>query len=308
MSKVLVVGSCNLDLVIKLPRLPRPGETVTGGEYSVHLGGKGANQAAAAKLAGAEVEFIGKIGKDSQGTTPVDGLKKLGVGLKGLVQDPEAASGTAFIMVGEGGENLIGVAPGANTRLLPTDMPALPEIMKRVQALLVQLEIPMETVIHVLKLARQAKTTTILDPAPVRALGSDIYPLVDIITPNQAEAAALTKMPITDIASAQNAASEILGWGTSAVIITMGAGGALVVSHDLSLHINAVEVEAVDSTAAGDAFNGALAAALARGRPLHEAALYANCAAALSVTRPGAQSSLPAKEEIDKLWKSQLRD
>ena len=307
MSKAVVVGSCNLDLVIKLPRLPRPGETVTEGEYSVHLGGKGANQAAAAKLAGAEVEFIGKTGKDYQGITPVDGLKRLGVGLGGLVQDPQLPSGTAFIMVGERGQNLIGVAPGANARLWPAEMQSLPEIMKGVGVLMVQLEIPMETVVHVLKLARQARATTILDPAPVRPLASDIYPLVDIITPNQAEATALTQMPITDIPSAQNAAREILGWGTSAVIITMGREGALVVTHDFSLHINAVEVDAVDSTAAGDAFNGALAAALARGRPLDEAALYANCAAALSVTRQGAQSSLPAKEEIDKLWKLQLR-
>lgn len=306
MAKVVVVGSCNLDLVIKLPRLPSPGETVTGGAFSIHFGGKGANQAAAARLAGAQVEFVGKVGQASLGLTPVDNLRRLGVGLSCLAEDTDAPSGTAFILVGEGGQNLIGVAPGANARLWPSDLEGIERLLEDARILLVQLEIPLETVQYVLTLARQARVTTILDPAPVRPLPEELFPLVDIITPNETEAAALAHRPVKSLEDAIGAARTLLKRGVSAALVTLGSNGALLATHDYQLHVKGIPVAAVDTTAAGDAFNGALAAALARGLPLEEAAAFANRAAALSTTRMGAQDSLPAKEQIDTFRKGKL--
>ena len=310
MARVVVLGSSGFDLTIRLPRLPRPGETLLGGELHAGPGGKGANQAIAARRAGAEVAFLTAFGDDDFGRRVLEHDRGEGLDLQYARVVAGSANQVALIFVGEGGENLIGVAPGASLHLGPDDVDRLPDAAfdpgdGTRAAFLASLEVPVETVARGLARARSAGLIAILNPAPadpspaLRAILAD----VDVLTPNQEEARTLTGLPTDTAEQAARAAEALLGLGPRAVVITLGAAGCLCVTRegDSSGLIPAPIVEAVDTVGAGDAFNGALAVALAEGRPPIEAAAWACAAGALAVTRPGAQGGLPVREEIDRL-------
>ena len=338
---VTVVGSSNVDFVIKAKKLPQKGETVTGGIFFKAYGGKGANQAVAAKRAGAQVNFITKLGNDIFGKEYLRYLKKTGVRMDGIIIDNSFPTGMAFIVVDRKGENQIAVSPGANTRLTPHEVGKKKVLISEAGVMLIQLEIPVETVIGALKIAKGEGILTILNPAPVKKLSAKIFSLIDIITPNEVEASNLTGVKINDIKSAEKAGRKLLSLGIKAAVITLGAKGSVLISscqEDFdkgnnpslpplskggnssspplkkgdsggfskmgkvkTLHIKGIRVKAIDSTAAGDAFNGALACALAEGINIEEAVKFANCAGALAVTKTGAQSSLPVRREIEAL-------
>lgn len=293
MPDVTVVGSANLDFTVPVDRLPAPGETVLGGHLAVTHGGKGANQALAASRAGAVVAFIAKIGRDGHGVEIRRHLLASGLSLDAVVEDQEAPSGVALILVERGGRNQIVVAPGSNMRLSPADLEPYNFLLQSCRVLLTQLETPPETVTYALRLAHQAHVVTILNPAPARPLPDEVYPLLDFLTPNESEATALSGIPVKGAASAGEAARWFLARGCRGVIITLGAAGAVLATPEGAWHFPAFAVNAVDSTAAGDAFNGVLAARLAQGVRPEEAVPWASAAGALACTRPGAQESLP---------------
>ncbi len=294
---IVVVGSSNTDMLVQADRLPLPGETVLGGDLVIAPGGKGANQAVAATRLGANVTFIARVGQDMFGQEAVSNFRREGLDIHYLVQDPQAPSGVALIVVGPGGQNIIAVAPGANRRLTPADVEAAKPAFAQARAVLLQLEVPIETVWAAAQAGRAAGATVILNPAPApsRPLSSELFAAVDIVTPNETEAAALTGQ-----STPERAAQALLQWGVRVVIVTLGAEGALVATgSDRMQRIPGFRVDAVDATAAGDAFNGGLAVALARGEPLKEAVRYAHAVAAISVTRLGAQPSLPTAAEVE---------
>lgn len=298
--RIIVVGSVNTDLVIRVPHLPRPGETVLGGEFFQAAGGKGANQAVAAARAAREpVAFVGAVGDDAFGRQSLEMLRRENLDLRGMQVVSGMASGVAQIFVDSWGENSIAVASGANAALTPDWIDALPqELFAAARVLLTCLETPLETVVRALERAKQFGLCTILNPAPAGALVNrlDVLELVDVLTPNEIEAAELTGEPATG--DATMAAQRLRQLGARDCIVTLGAAGCLVVADRLE-HIAGLQVTAVDTTAAGDAFNGVLAVALAEGRSLPDAARWANRAAAFSVTRQGAQPSLPTRDEIE---------
>ena len=304
-ARVIVLGSINVDLVIQGPRLPLVGETVLGGRFFQSLGGKGANQAVAAARASRDpVAFIAAAGDDAYGRAAFAAFAR-----ENLVSDfirtiAGEPTGVALIMVGSGGENAIAVASGANARLLPADVDALPQsLFDEAKVFLACLESPLDSVQRGLERAKQAGLTTILNPAPACAevIDRGLLRWVDVVTPNETEAAQLTGVLLDEIARDATAAGRRLqDLGCRAAIVTLGAAGCQVVEIE-STRLPALPVRAVDTTAAGDAFNGALAVALAEGRSLLEAARFATRAAAIAVTRAGAQSSLPTRAEIDAL-------
>lgn len=298
-ASIIVVGSVNVDLVIRVPHLPRPGETVLGGEFFKAAGGKGANQAvAAARLSAEPVAFIAAVGDDAFGRQSLDDLRQENLLLRIKVV-PGMASGVAQIVVDARGENAIAVASGANTALTANDVAgASQELFPGARVLLACLETPLDTVLDALQRAKRAGLCTILNPAPAAALKErlDVLEWVDVLTPNQLEAAELAG---GDARMEPLAAAQCLRqWAAKSCIITLGAAGCLVAS-DSTEHIAGMSVQAVDTTAAGDAFNGALAVALAEGRSLLDAARFANGAAAIAVTRRGAQPSLPTRDELE---------
>ncbi|HMF11070.1 MAG TPA: ribokinase [Gemmataceae bacterium] len=305
-SRILVVGSINTDLVIRGPKLPRPGETVIGGEFYQAAGGKGANQAVAAARAALEpVTFVGAVGDDDLGRTALERFQSENLVCDCLKTVTGTASGVALILVDEQGQNLISVAAGANACLTPADIDALPDsVFSTARVFLTCLETPLETVARALERAKRAGLLTILNPAPaVRdVVTGDLLSLVDVVTPNAGEAALLTCGEVqTDDRYdevAVESARELQKRGCRQVVVTLGAEGCLVVDRE-TVKIPGRHVEAVDATAAGDAFNGALAVAISEGRTLEEAARWANAAAAISVTRRGAQPSLATRREID---------
>lgn len=297
---LVVVGSSNTDLVIRLDRLPRPGETRLGGEFSLAAGGKGANQAVAAARAGARVALVARVGRDLFGDRALAGFRRAGLQVKYVRRDPRAPSGVALIFVARNGENCIAVAGGANARLSPADVHRARPAIARAAAVLLQLESPLETVTAAATLAAHAGGQVILNPAPARDLPDTLLRRVTLLTPNETEAEALTGMRVRDERSARRAAERLLARGVGTVVITLGARGAYVAGGDLRQRVPGFRVRAVDTVAAGDVFNGALAVALAEGRPLLEAVRFANAAAAISVTRPGAQPSAPRREEIER--------
>ncbi|MBI3866654.1 MAG: ribokinase [Planctomycetia bacterium] len=308
-SSIIVLGSTNTDLVVRGSRLPAPGETVIGGEFYQAAGGKGANQAvAAARAALTPVTFVGAVGDDSHGREALERFRTEDLVCDYLKVVPDAASGVALILVDEAGQNLISVASGANARLTPDDVAAIPNsVFTSAKVFLACLETPLDTVAAGLRRARQAGLVTILNPAPAsrEIIAAGLLPLVDILTPNAGEAALLagTASEAEDLdqeANALQAARALQALGCRQVIVTLGARGCLVVDAS-EQHVAGRPVRAIDATAAGDAFNGALAAALSEGRSLLEAAKWANIAAALSVTRRGAQPSLPTRAEIEGL-------
>lgn len=301
--RIVVVGSSNTDMVIKAERIPVPGETITGGQFVMAAGGKGANQAVAAARLGAEVTFLAKLGQDMFGDQAVENYRKEDIVTDFILRDPKNSTGVALIMVDALGENLIAVASGANHFLLPQDVERAAERIRTADVVMLQLETPMETVEFTARLADDAGVPVILDPAPAAPLSDALLEQVTYLTPNETEAERLTGVKVEDEASAEAAAMELLQRGAGQVIVTLGAKGALVATPDRVVLVPGYQVEPRDSTAAGDAFNGGLASALARGLSLEEAVGEANLVGALSVTRLGAQPSLPTEDEVRRFAK-----
>ncbi|MFQ5989681.1 MAG: ribokinase [Candidatus Methylomirabilales bacterium] len=297
MPAVIVVGSANMDFTVQVDRVPKSGETVFGRNLFTSFGGKGANQAVAARRAGADVTFVGKVGQDQHGEQIRTHLEAVGVGGTGLISDASCSTGVAFILVEPEGGNQIVVVPGCNYRLTPAEIETRDHLFTG-EILLLQLETPLETVFSALRRAKEKGMRTILNPAPATHLPQEYFPLVDLLTPNETEAATLTGVPVEDRGTAEEAGAKLLDMGCGGVVVTMGAEGTLWVSKDGTRHVRGFSVRAVDSTAAGDAFNGALASALAEGQALEEAIPFANAAGALTTTRRGAQESLPDRPAI----------
>ena len=300
---VLVVGSANIDLVVKTPRFPEEGETVFGGSFGMYPGGKGANQAVACARLGGTTYFVGKMGRDIFRDTLTACMKRNGVDLTHLTFDGRASTGIGLITLDRSGQNEIVVVSGSNMKLLPADINRARRLFSRVKVVLLQLEVPLATVVHAARLAKQSGATVILNPAPARKLPMGILAMVDIITPNETEAELLTGVRVRTNGSAASAARVLLRMGVGSVIITLGARGAMLVTAGEARHFPAPRVRAVDTTAAGDAFNGALARAIASGRAMDGAIPYANSAAAYSVTRMGAQSSMPRQRDLKKNYR-----
>jgi ribokinase len=295
---ITVVGSLNADQVIRAPNLPEVGETVSGGEFAVFAGGKGANQAVAAARLGARVSMVGRVGDDPLGPPLRDGLAAEGIDVSQVRAVPGTATGVAFITVDPSGRNTIVVAGGANLRLSAADVESASELIAASRLLLLQLEVPMDAVVRAAELARAGGCLLVLDPAPARPVPAGLYPLVSVINPNQVEARLLTGTDAADDRGAAAAAARLLEMGCGAAVIKMGERGAYVATRSVRQSVPGIPVEAVDSTAAGDAFAAALGVALAEGKDLARAARFANAVAALSVTRAGAQPSMPTRAEV----------
>ncbi len=304
MARVVVLGSSGFDLTIHLPRLPKAGETLLGGHLHAGPGGKGANQAIAARRAGAEVVFLTAFGDDDFGRRAAENCRREGIDLTHAKSIPAIANQVALIFVGEDGANLIGVAPGASAALSADDIDALPQsLFAAGDVLLASLEIPVPAVAAALRRARAAGMTTIVNPAPANraAAEPEFLILVDVLTPNEEEATALAEPTARGIDGVRESAHSLRRMGVRDVIVTLGENGCLVVTEHEECRIAAPSVQVVDTVGAGDAFSGALAVALAEGRPLVEAADWACAAGALAVTRPGAQGALPSRAQIDQL-------
>lgn len=298
MPDVLVVGSINQDFVLRVERRPQPGETVTGAELSLHGGGKGANQAAAAALLGARVAFLGRVGDDAFGKELVRELGETGVDTS-LVSSAEGVhTGTAFITVTPDGENAITVAPGANRALSPTDVDLAWRRLGGLSVVVCQMEIPLACVEQAARLARKSGARFVLNLAPPSRIPEDLLRSTDVLVVNEHEAAFLLGREVESVGGASRAAGELLARGPGSAVVTLGASGAVVAAPGDVRHVPAPRVEAVDTTAAGDAFVGALAARIAADDTLEEAVSYAVAAGAITVTRPGARSALPSSSEV----------
>lgn len=301
MADVFVVGSINQDFVLKVERRPSPGETVTDAELSTHNGGKGANQAAAAALLGASVKFLGRVGDDEFGGPLLRALREKGVETNLTKEATGAQTGSAFITVTPDGENAIVVAPGANRRLTPEDVDAASESIREARVLIAQMEIPPETVLRAAEISTAGGTRVVLNLAPPRDVPLALLELLDPLVVNEHEAAFLLGRKVEGEKGARSSVQDLLALGPRSVVITLGAAGALVADGASTTHVPAPEVEVVDTTGAGDAFVGALAARLALGDPLPDAAAYAARAGAAAVTREGAQGALPTPEIVEAL-------
>ncbi|HTU25527.1 MAG TPA: ribokinase [Pirellulales bacterium] len=296
--QIVVVGSVNADMVVKSQRLPAPGETVIGGQFVMVPGGKGANQAVAARRLGADVTLVAKVGHDPLGDEAVEHYRREGIRTDFISRDSSAATGVALILVDAVGENLISVASGANATLTPADVDRAAERIRAADAVLLQLEIPIETVCHAARLAAAAGVAVILDPAPAAPLPCGLLADAAFVTPNEHEAECLTGVAVTDEDSARRAALKLLNDGARHVIITLGPKGAWLASASEHRLIAGRRVAAVDTTAAGDAFNGGFAWALGQGLAIEAAIARACAVGALSATRLGAQPSLPTADEL----------
>jgi ribokinase len=298
MNRILVIGSSNTDMVIKTKKLPAPGETILGGTFLLNPGGKGANQAVAAARLGGKVTLIAKRGNDLFGNQAIGIFMREGIDTQYIVKDPELPSGVALITVDPDGENSIVVASGANGNLQPDDIPEKIFGNGKFGILLLQLEIPLSTVEYSAKMASEKGIKVILNPAPAQPLSDTLLENIWLLTPNEVEAEALTGIMINDTSSADLSASKLLERGVKNVIITMGETGFYIKSENFTGMIPGIKVNVVDTTAAGDVLNGALAVAFAEGLDLKDAAEFANRAAAISVTRLGAQASAPYRHEL----------
>ena len=295
---IVVFGSINMDLVARTPRLPSAGETLTGYSFSTVPGGKGANQAVACARLGAKTHMVGKVGGDVFGQALRANLESEGVDTTLVSTDREVASGVAVIAVDDTGENNIIVIPGANGSIGESDLLRLDKALNQASILLMQLEIPLEMVLAAAKLAQQKNITVILDPAPARQLPDELYPVIDVLTPNETEAAMLVGFPVDDQGSAEKAAILLLEKGISRVIIKMSSKGAFSMDSNGRQFYPAIPVKAIDTVAAGDAFNGAFAAALSEGKPFVEAVHWGLAGGASAVTKAGAQEAMPTREEL----------
>jgi ribokinase len=298
-KKIVVIGSSNTDMVIKTSKLPSPGETILGGNFFMNPGGKGANQAVAAARLGGNVIFLGKTGNDIFGKQATNTLKAENINTSYMITDSDNPSGVALITVDDKGENCIVVASGSNGCLSKSDLDNAMEEILSADIILMQLEIPLETVIYAAEKCHNEGKIVILNPAPAMDLPDELLKQISIITPNETEAELLTGIKVFDLDSAKNAAHKLLEKGIGMVILTMGSKGALVSTGKKDQLIPSLKVNAIDTTAAGDIFNGALTVAISEGLLIEEAVKFSNTAAAISVTRLGAQASAPYRKEIN---------
>lgn len=299
MIKILVIGSSNMDLVVQVPRCPAAGETLFGSSFTTNYGGKGANQAVAVARIGSGVTFMTKLGNDTFGQQMRQHFSEEGMDLTHILTDAESPTGTALITVEDKGENRIIVVPGANARLTENDVESLSAEINSCRFVLTQLEIPLPTVLRVAEMTSAAGKQLILNPAPARPLPDSLLQKVFLITPNETEAEILTGIRVSDAESARRAALWFREKGVQQIVITMGSQGAFVFTDDFQGMVPAYKVKAIDTTAAGDVFNGALTVALSEGKTTADAARFGCAASALAVMRPGAQSSIPTRTEID---------
>lgn len=298
---IVVFGSINMDLVARTPRLPAPGETLTGYSFTTVPGGKGANQAVACARLGAHTQMVGRVGGDVFGDALLENLESNAVNSNHVLRDEAVASGVALIAVDDFAENNIIVVPGANGRVGSEDLERLSKALVNARILMLQLEIPLEIVIEAAKIAHNMGVTVILDPAPAQKLPDELYPWVDILTPNQTEASILVGFRVGDEESVRRAAQVLLERGVQHVIIKMGNLGAYIANEDGSQHYPAIPVVAIDTVAAGDAFNGALAAALMEEKSFDDAMRWGLAGGALAVTKAGAQGAMPERAAVLKL-------
>ena len=297
---IVVIGSSNTDMVMRVREFPRPGETILGESYMQNQGGKGANQAVACARLGGNTSFVGKLGQDALATATIAHLRQEGIDVSHLTQTPTSPSGTAFIMVDSHGENSIIVHPGANAELKPMDIDAAQGLIANNSLVLMKLETPIPTLVHAARMDHQHGATVVLNPAPAPAEGlpAELFQHVDVLIPNETEVERLTGKTVEDEASLLAALQELHGLGVRQVVVTLGARGAMTIQDGQPLMVASPRVEAVDTTAAGDTFCGALCVELSKGASLDEAMQFACRAAALTVTRMGAQQSIPKREEV----------
>lgn len=300
LASIVVVGSCNIDLVARVPRLPQPGETLTGTAFGTYLGGKGLNQAVAARRMGAAVALVARVGADDFGRRITAALHDEQIDVAQVRIDEQQPTGTAVILVEESGENNIVVVPGANGALTPGDIDRAAEQIRAAKVLLLQLEVPLTTTLHAARLADAAGTTVILTPAPAQRLPAALFSATDVLVPNAVEVAQV----LGTEAPPREAAQALLAQGCGAVVVTLGAQGALLVTSEAEQTIPPFPVSPVDTVGAGDAFVGALAAGLAAGRDLSTALRYASAAGAIATTKAGAMSSLPSLSEVEQFLRS----
>lgn len=298
MKKIIVIGSSNVDMVVRTSHLPAPGETILGGEFFMNQGRKGANQAVAIKRLGGNLIFMAKLGNDVLGRQSVGYFKKEGIDTRYIALDEDSASGVALISVDDHAENSIVVASGANMLLNEQDVDKMLEEMCEGDILLMQLEIPLQTVEYAARKAFGKGVKVVLNPAPARSLPKELFRHLYMVTPNRIEAEMLTGIKIANDADVEKVAEEICAMGVKNVIITLGSKGCLIREEGVSYRIDAFKVEPIDTTAAGDTFNGALCVGLSEGMDLKQAAVMASKASSIAVTRMGAQSSIPYREEL----------
>lgn len=308
---VLIIGSSNMDLNIYSRRFPNPGETVTGGVFKQFLGGKGANQAVASVRSGSKTIFIGKIGIDMFGNDMISQLSNEGINIEYIIRDPHESSGVAFILIDENGENMISVAPGANFKLTLEEVQAKSEIIKNAKCLIVQMEIPIETIEEIFNIAEQGEVVKILNPAPLKPINPSILSKIDIIIPNEGELLqlhSLLKLPKlvgNSKETLHQASKNISKLGIKTIITTLGKRGSIIYNaeKDTVTAIPAFEIEAIDTVGAGDCFNGVVASKLCQGENILSSVKYATAAASIAITRQGAQASMPFVNEIEDRFK-----
>jgi ribokinase len=303
-KKILILGSSNLDLILRVPRFHHPGETIRADSLTTAFGGKGANQAVAAKRLGAEVALITRLGDDHYGRSYRRYLIDKGLNPKSIFLDEKIPTGMAFIELDSKGENRIVVAPGSNGSLSVDDLKRCSPLFRKIKVFITQLEIPIETVRMGLKMAKRYDALTLLNPSPSRPLSTEILSLIDFLVPNELEAQALTGLKMRKDRDIPEIATKLLKMGVKNVVITLGSKGLFFKNHSEEIWIKAFKVKVVDTTAAGDAFMGAMACGLAEGKPIREALMFANGAGALATTKLGAQPSLPFRKEGKTLVKN----
>ncbi len=297
--KIVVIGCLHTDFTVKVKTIPRIGESVLGKSFKRSPGGKGANQAVAAARLGADVVLIGKVGADVFGKELIKNLRENGIDTKYIIEDSETYTGLALIMVDEDGDNILAVASGADMRIRKEDIDRAEEIIKLSDILLIQLETPLQIVEYAINIAFNEGVKVLLNPAPAQKLSKDLLKKVYVLIPNEKEAELLSNVKIKDLNSSKISAKKLVENGTENIVITLGKNGSIIATKEETVHINGLNVNAIDTTGAGDAFCGALAVALSSGKALKEAVIYANYAGALATTKIGAQEALPTQEELE---------
>jgi len=305
--RIAVVGSANVDLTTFTDEFPRPGETIFGLRFDLGFGGKGANQAVAARLCGADVSMVARVGSDLFGPATIQNFKRLGIGAEQVKIVKGVASGVAPIFVEKSGQNRIIVVKGANDRLRPADVDAAAPLLKRADCIVLQFEIPLPTVYYTIRFAHKHGIRCILNPAPGQPVDMKQVAHLDYFVPNESEAEAITGMPVRNVEDAKRCAAALLGAGIGRVIITLGANGSLLAGLDGMAHVPAFNVATIDSTGAGDAFIGSFAVFLGEGKDEREAVSRANLYAALSTTSVGTQKSFVTRRAFDAQWKARKR-
>ncbi len=302
MARILVIGSLNMDLVVRVPRIPKPGETIIGTDALQKIpGGKGANQAYCSARLGAEVTMIGRVGDDAFGEQLVTNLKKINVNTHNIICNAEASTGIAMIIVDKSGQNSIVVSQGANKCIVPSDISHVEKEFQSANLILLQLEIPLPAVIEAAQLAKKYGVKVILNPAPAQKLSDELLSLTDILVLNETEAAILSECNVDTDNGAKQAAAKLHQCGVKNIIMTRGSRGALLMTENKIVDFPAFPIQAVDTTGAGDAFVGSLAVAIAEGKSITESIRFGNAAGALASTKHGAQPSMPGRDDLDKL-------